>query len=149
MMPPGMGHGGIGAARSARLRLPDGHEDARARRDQTKAGWRSPKRNRHPVLRRRSPAAGEHQLWDRDWTETANRAAAELFGRITRVPLLCRLERDYRRGRLCPVFQSRVLAQFRRCRKGYPGNARYIVLASLDGWPPITGPVNHGQRPVP
>lgn len=81
---------------------------------------------------------GEHQLWDRDWTETANtRAAAELFGRITRVaPLLCRLERDYREEGFVQCSNPRVLAHSFVKRKGYPGNARYIVLASLDGFGP-------------
>ena len=77
-------------------------------------------------------------MWDRDWTETANtRAAAELFGRIGRVaPLLCRLERDYREEGFVQCSNPRVLAHSFVKRKGHPGNARYIVLASLDGFGP-------------
>ena len=78
----------------------------------------------------------EHQLWNMGWTETANtRAAAELFGRIERVaPLLCRLERDYKEEGFVHSSNPRVIAHTFVKRNGYPGNARYIVLASLSGF---------------
>jgi len=83
---------------------------------------------------------GEHQLWDPGWTETANtRAASELFRRVERVaPLLCRLERDYREDGFVKVSNPRVLAHSFVKRPGYSGEARYIVLASLDGFDPQT-----------
>jgi hypothetical protein len=82
----------------------------------------------------------QHQLWDQGWTETANtRAATELFGRLTRVaPLLCRLERDYREEGFVRSSNPRVLAHSFVKRRGYPGDARYVVLASLDGFGPQT-----------
>ena len=82
----------------------------------------------------------DHHLWDMGWTETANtRAAAELFRRVTRVaPLLCRLERDNREEGFVTTSNPRVLAHTFVKRNGYPGNARYIVLASLDGFGPQT-----------
>jgi len=82
----------------------------------------------------------EHQLWDQGWTETANtRAAAELFGRLTRVaPLLCRLERDYGEEGFVRSSNPQVLAHSFVKRRGYPGSARYVVLASLDGFGPQT-----------
>jgi hypothetical protein len=82
----------------------------------------------------------DHHLWDVGWTETANtRAAAELFRRVTRVaPLVCRLERDYKEEGFVTSSNPRVLAHSFVKREGYPGNARYIVLASLDGFGPQT-----------
>lgn len=86
----------------------------------------------------RSPE--EHQLWDQGWTETANtRAATELFGRLTRVaPLLCRLERDYREEGFVRSSNPQVIAHSFVKRHGNPGSARYLVLASLDGFGPQT-----------
>lgn len=82
----------------------------------------------------------EHQLWDQGWTETANtQAAAELFGRMTRVaPLLCRLERDYREEGFVHSSNPQVLAHSFVKRSGYSGSARYVVLASHDGFGPQT-----------
>ncbi len=82
----------------------------------------------------------DHHLWDVGWAETANtRAAAELFRRITHVaPLLCRLERDYKEKGFVTSSNRRVLAHSFVKRRGYPGNARYIVVASLDGFGPQT-----------
>ena len=79
---------------------------------------------------------GEHQLWDEGWTETANtRAAGELFGVIRRVaPLLCRLERDDREAGFVEISNPRVLAHSFAKRPDYPGKARYLVLASVDGF---------------
>jgi len=93
----------------------------------------------------------DHHLWDMGWTETANtRAAAELFGRVTRVaPLLCRLERDYREEGFVSTSNPRVLAHTFVKRSGYPGNARYIVLVSLDGFGPQTVDLSiKGNGPV-
>lgn len=88
-----------------------------------------------------SPRAGQHQLWDVGWTETANtRAAGELFTRLGRVaPLLCKLERDYKESGFVSVSNPKVLAHSFVKRPGYQGNekkARYVVLASLDGFGP-------------
>jgi len=82
----------------------------------------------------------QHHLWDVGWTETANtRAAAELFQQVTRVaPLLCRLERDYKEDGFVASSNPRVLAHSFVKREGYPGNGRYVVLASLDGFGPQT-----------
>jgi len=79
---------------------------------------------------------GEHQLWDAGWTETANtRAAGELFERIGRVaPLLCRLERDHAEEGFVRSSNPQVLAHSFVKRPGYPGKARHVVLASLDGF---------------
>jgi hypothetical protein len=81
---------------------------------------------------------GDHQLWDADWTETANtRAAAELFDRVGRVaPLLCRLERDYAEAGFVSSSNPQVIAQSFVKRPDYPGDGRYVVLASLDGFGP-------------
>jgi len=81
---------------------------------------------------------GQHHLWDLGWTETANtRAAGELFARVERVaPLLCRLERDYREEGFVETDNPRVLAHSFTKRPGYRGDARYVVLASLDGFGP-------------
>ncbi|NQT13735.1 MAG: hypothetical protein HQ582_13360, partial [Planctomycetes bacterium] len=81
---------------------------------------------------------GQHQLWDLDWTETANtRAAGELFGEVRRVaPLLCRLERDYRDAEVVRTDNVQVLAHSLAKRPGYDGDARYVVLASLNGFGP-------------
>lgn len=80
----------------------------------------------------------DHHLWDIGWTETANtRAAAELFRRVTQVaPLLCRLERDYREEGFVTSSNPRVLAHSFVKRREHPGNGRYIVVASLDGFGP-------------
>ena len=82
----------------------------------------------------------QHHLWDVGWTETENtRAAAELFQQVTRVaPLLCRLERDYKEDGFVTSSNPRVVAHSFVKRKGYTGNARYVVLASLDGFGPQT-----------
>lgn len=82
--------------------------------------------------------SGEHQLWDKDWTETANtRAAGELFARLRRVaPLLCRLERDYKEAGFVATTNPQVVAHTLAKRPGYEGKARYVVLASLDGFGP-------------
>ncbi len=81
-----------------------------------------------------------HHLWDVGWTETANtRAAAELFRRVKQVaPLLCRLERDYEEEGFVTSSNPRVIAHSFTKREGYPGEARYIVVASLDGFGPQT-----------
>lgn len=78
----------------------------------------------------------ERQLWDEDWTETANtRAAAELFENVTKVaPLLSRLERDYQEAGFVKNSNPKVLAHSFVKRKTYSGQARYVVLASLDGF---------------
>ena len=83
---------------------------------------------------------GTHHLWDAGWTETANtRAAGELFARVRRVaPLLCRLERDYKEATIVESSDGRVLAHSFVKRPGNPGKARYVVLASLDGFEPRT-----------
>ena len=82
----------------------------------------------------------DHHLWDMGWIETANtRAAAELFDRVMPVaPLLCRLQRDYQEEGFVQSSNARVLAHSFVKRNGYPGKARYIVLASLDGFGPQT-----------
>lgn len=81
---------------------------------------------------------GEHQMWDAGWTETANtRAASELFGQVHRVaPLLCRLERDYQEAGFVETDNRQIVAHRFVKRRGYPGDARYVVLASLDGFGP-------------
>jgi hypothetical protein len=92
----------------------------------------------------------DHHLWDMDWTETANtRAAAELFGRIERVAsLLCRLERDYQEEGFVHSSNPRVIAHSFVKRSGYPGDARYIALASLSGFESqtLTLSVTHSGR---
>jgi hypothetical protein len=81
---------------------------------------------------------GQHHLWDLGWTETANtRAAGELFARVGRVaPLLCRLERDYREAGFVETDNPQVLAHSFVKRPAYPGDGRYVVLASLNGFGP-------------
>jgi len=83
---------------------------------------------------------GEHHLWDLGWAETDNtRAAGELFARVGRVaPLLCRLERDYGESGFVESGNPQVLAHSFVKRPGYPGDARYVVLASLNGFGPET-----------
>ncbi len=83
---------------------------------------------------------GTHHLWDSGWTETPNtRAAGELFGRVGRVaPLLCRLERDYKESGFVESSDKRVLAHAFVKRPGNSGKARYVVLASLDGFEPLS-----------
>ncbi|NOX56946.1 MAG: hypothetical protein GXP27_21400, partial [Planctomycetes bacterium] len=95
----------------------------------------------------------EHQLWDFGWKETARtRAAGELFEQLQRVaPLLCRLERDYAEAGFVSTSNPKVIAHTFVRRKdsdntGRPAEqtrrpsdlppARYIVLASLDGFEP-------------
>jgi hypothetical protein len=81
-------------------------------------------------------APGEHQLWDAGWTETANtRAAGQLFERLSRVaPLLCRLERDDGDAQFAVSSNARVLAHRFVKRAPHKDTARYVVLASLDGF---------------
>ena len=81
-------------------------------------------------------APGEHQLWDAGWTETANtRAAGELFERLSRVaPVLCRLEREDGEADFVASSNPRVLAHRFVKRAPQAGTARYVVLASLDGF---------------
>lgn len=81
-------------------------------------------------------AAGEHQLWDAGWTETANtRAAGELFERLSRVaPVLCRLEREDGEADFVASSNPRVLAHRFVKRVPQADAARYVVLASLDGF---------------
>ena len=82
--------------------------------------------------------ANQHHLWDLGWTETANtRAVGELFARVRRVaPLLCRLERDYREAGFVETDNPKILAHSFVRRAGYPGEGRYVVLASLNGFGP-------------
>jgi len=77
-------------------------------------------------------------LWDEGWTETANtRAAGELFERVGSVaPLLCRPERDYGEEGFVQASNPQVLAHSFKKRPGRPGDARYVVLVSLDGFGP-------------
>lgn len=86
----------------------------------------------------RSPE--EHQLWDYPWQETANtRAAGELFEVVTKVaPLLRRLERDDQEEGFVRVREGSAIAHSFVKRKGYAGSARYVVVASLDGFEPQT-----------
>jgi len=84
---------------------------------------------------------GQHHLWDLNWTETSNtRAAGQLFTRLRRVaPLLCRLERDYGESGFVSVTNPKILAHTFAKRPDYAGDkkrARYVVLASLDGFGP-------------
>ncbi|HID23955.1 MAG TPA: hypothetical protein EYP14_16360 [Planctomycetaceae bacterium] len=95
----------------------------------------------------------QHQLWDYGWKETARtRAAGELFEQLQRVaPLLCRLQRDYREAGFVSTSNPKVIAHtfVRRSRSGNgrrpadrtrrPSDfsaARYVVIASLDGFEP-------------
>jgi hypothetical protein len=82
----------------------------------------------------------DDQLWSNDWQETPNaRAAGELFAEVAKVaPLLCRLERDYREEGFVEVAGGSAIAHSFVKRDGYPGSARYIVLASLEGFEPQT-----------
>ena len=93
-----------------------------------------------------------HQLWDRGWTETANtRAAGELFTKTERVaPLLCRLERDYGEEGFVRIAGGKAVAHSFAKRAAYgPGSARYVVVASLDGFLPQTVHLGiEGSRPV-
>lgn len=86
----------------------------------------------------------DHQLWSHDWRETPNaQAAGELFAEVTKVaPLLCRLERDYREEGFVEVAGSNAIAHSFVKRDGYLGSARYVVLASLDGFEPQTVGLN-------
>jgi hypothetical protein len=81
---------------------------------------------------------GQHHLWDLGWTETANtRAAGALFARVRRVaPLLCPLERDYGEAGFVETDNPQILAHSFVKRPGHPGDGRYVVLASLDGFGP-------------
>jgi len=80
------------------------------------------------------------QLWDYGWEETDNtRAAGALFAAVTKVaPLLCRLERDYKESGFVKVAKGKAAAHSFVKRKSYPGPARYVVVASLDGFEPQT-----------
>ena len=71
-----------------------------------------------------------------DWRPTPMLAAAgALFERVTRVaPLVCRLERDHKENGFVTVTAGRALAHTFVKRKGYPGAARYIVVAGTDGF---------------
>jgi len=95
----------------------------------------------------------ERQLWDAGWTETDNtRAAGELFKQISRVaPLLSRLERDYRETDFVQSSTTSVLAHRFVKRPGYgEGKARYVVVASLDGFQPqkVDLTIHHGTHRV-
>jgi hypothetical protein len=82
----------------------------------------------------------DHQLWSHDWQETPNaQAAGEFFAEVAKVaPLLCRLERDYGEEGFVEVTSGNATAHSFVKREGYPGSARYIVLASLNGFEPQT-----------
>ncbi|MDA1054893.1 MAG: hypothetical protein O3C40_31095 [Planctomycetota bacterium] len=95
----------------------------------------------------------ERQLWDAGWTETDNtRVAGELFEQLSRVaPLLCRLERDYRESDFVSSSTTNVLAHSFTSRAEYgAGTARYVVIASLDGFQPQTLDlkIHHGTHRV-
>ena len=73
---------------------------------------------------------------DLQWQPTAMLGAmGELFARVGRVgPLLCRLERDHKEKGFVTVAAGRAIAHTFAKRKGYPGSARYVVVASTDGF---------------
>ncbi len=77
-------------------------------------------------------------LWEYGFVESENtRAAGELFGELKKVaPLLVRLERDYKEEGFVSTKKGKVAANSFIKRKGYTGDARYIVVASLDGFEP-------------
>lgn len=82
---------------------------------------------------------GERQLWDADWTETANtRAAGELFAQLAQIsPILCDLQREDDESDFVTSSNPQILAHCfarRTARPGAASAARYIVLASLDGF---------------
>lgn len=79
---------------------------------------------------------GTSHLWEHGFLESDNtRAAGALFAALKRVaPLLVRLERDYREEGFVAVAAGRVNARSFVKREGYPGGARYLVVASRDGF---------------
>jgi hypothetical protein len=76
-------------------------------------------------------------------------ARIKCLGRIERVaPLLCRLERDYQEEGFVHSSNPRVIAHSFVKRSEYSDDARYTVLASLDGFESqtLTLSVTHSGR---
>ena len=79
---------------------------------------------------------GVQALRSSEWQPSDRlKAVGELFERVARVaPLLCRLERDYKEEGFVEINTTTALAHTFVKRNGFPGGARYVVVASTDGF---------------